>query len=343
MKNLFALAPRELTGSAFWAWILSSLTSGKQENVELQKIALGFLEKALITNAPNIINVRTEVALKNNRRADIALFDNNRNTPFAIIENKVWSTPNAEHLYEQLENSYNFDDVPVLKNKIAMTWRYDTEQQWESLDNKENIPLITLPIQCKLLANCKHPIVKEYYKHSEQEYSNRENRLDCIKDTSSIYDLARTTNLLSYDDAQWKLIQLLTQNIGDIIKINVGNSSGVPWKQAWFKINNHNFFYRLDHGRKGYYLRLNYYTWEDNDTKQAIIHANKEKTYACLRDSIKSPSFSDWARIYKNESGKESLLWCHWLQEETLTVQEFRKKLTSWHKNFIKQAEKICC
>ncbi len=326
--NLFTFAPGELTGSAFWAWILQSLLCQHQNNkTELARLAKKIL--AFVDIDPQqITDVDTEVKCEKEGRADIVLYDQNKK-PFLIIENKVWSTPNADDIKKQIERYAKSLNQPDIK-MLAMSWRYDTECLW---GEDSEIKLLTLKDQCELLEGINHPIVEEYASHAKIILAQRQQDLEKVKKEYPVNEIVKSPSernknnrILDYYDVQWCFLNMITKNIKDI-KLYNGNSRGRPWTQAGFKIDGKSFFYRLDRSKEGFYLRLNYYTQQKQDKTEYINRLTSL--------NLPKPDWLEWKPSYLK--GKESTLWYAWLKNVDMPVNDFKPQLEEFHKEFIKK------
>lgn len=115
--NLFSLAPKELTNSAIWAWILHSLCETSEEAGPRQQIAMNLLARLQVPvpNSGDIHEIQTEKVLPTlqrpacrvkgqNRRIDVFLRTKGENPFVFFIENKVVEQENQlAALLEQIE------------------------------------------------------------------------------------------------------------------------------------------------------------------------------------------------------------------------------------------------
>ena len=333
VSNLFALAPQELTGSAFWAWVLQhACPETPPPSPDVGALAVRVLERMNV--APDkIFRVQTEVPCGDGR-ADIVLYDR-QERPLAIVENKVWSTPYVNDIARQLDAyARNLGNTP---RKVAMSWRYETECMWQHNSHGPDI-FLSLPDQCNLLQGTQHPFVREYLVHASAVLNNREQRLSHIHPDAILQNIAQQAEgkeLLGTDDAQWKLMTLLTALLPGKVNVYNGTSRGTPWTQAEFSARNDRdgaceFFYRMDRSRNGFYLRLNYYTAGKNE-------AGKPEVMQALRSLPLPPGLNpEWSCTYPR--ARESTLWYLWLKDLPVTVSTLQARLAEWHAAFIRSA-----
>jgi len=195
--NIFTLAPKELTNSAIWAWILQSLASEQYSDDPRRKIAEKmFSIMGISLPAPSEIHeIITEKSLRTmhrpagmlgsgNERGRIDVFFRTMgNQPFVFfIENKVAElNKDVTALLEQMERYYSYLDVISKTDNSYCTLIYpayfgyetDTAEALTELAKSRNSilngRLITFPVP-KMLAAFegsgfeKNPILNDFHR-----------------------------------------------------------------------------------------------------------------------------------------------------------------------------------
>jgi len=97
-SSLFTYAPRELSHSGYWAWVLASLhEQATPEHQKIQATALAFLQRLDWEPALPLVAVRTEEILPEKAgRIDIYIEDSE--CRILLIENKVGARLGMEQL-----------------------------------------------------------------------------------------------------------------------------------------------------------------------------------------------------------------------------------------------------
>ena len=365
VKSIFDFASKELSGSAFWAWVLYEAFEKKEEkNKAAEALGKALLEKINKEFEPklepNVVKgVRTELSIKNEAepknnlpksgKVDIALLGENEK-PLVFIENKHFSTPNVDDVIKQVS-----DYAKMVKGdpiRVIMTWRHDTASQWKALDEKDEngICFLSLEKQVGLIGGVKpkdSPMVQAYDDYISKLKEKRKNRIDELGENFS----QMSDDVWKNDDSLYEMMLLLTSDIKEDLRVYTGTSYGRPWVQAAFcepeheennKPKHHKaFFYRLDRDKGGMYLRLNCYT-STKQNKEHIVKLFKDKGFH--KNEITKP-FS-WAPSYVN--GKETTLMKTYLvrknggktpETKFNSVKLFQPQLLTFHQKLIKLAE----
>ena len=325
--TIFYYATKELTGSAFWAWLISRTYAEKNDQA-IKKLASSYLTKIGV-DPQKVADVRTEVTKPNRRRADIVVYDGNGKV-LAIIENKLGDTLYAKDVIHQINGYAEGLDC----KKVIMTWRYETWDQWKDMsdEEKKNITLLYLDYQIDLLASYKgdNDIARQYHIHAKEGQQYRDDRLkDVQQHLSKNLSLLAESLSLGYHDAQWLAMKTLTEGAREKLDNGI-NKGGSPWTQAGFNIRGNTFFYRMDRGRGGYYFRLNY--WSD-DKESPIVQRLRD---SCKTHKLQVPGVHSVERL-----AMEATLWHIWFKDLTINAEEFNFALRDWHPKFVAAAKGI--
>lgn len=352
--NLFSYATNELSGSAFWTWLLISLC-GEDKGTERYKIAVKFMEKIGLKDVP-LGHVHKEVKIEGAGRADIVLYSDkyDESKPekhiIAVIENKTWSTVLAKSLKTQIDSYIDgIKEWSPNAKPIVMTFRYDTERQWKKPPrSNSNYSFLGLNEQFDILGINKtkeSEIINHYTQHIQSIRESRKKRLKKLSIGSLLSNL--TNGELEHHDTQWKLMEVFTENCENGYKssqkgsldIDNGNSRGRPWTQAGFNIADKRFFYRLDKDNKGYYLRLNQYDHEypkslNKFREQACNICKEPIEKACenLNPIILKIDYSNPKYINSNEC---TFWYLRFSDNKEATINDVTSFLEAFHRKFV--------
>lgn len=358
--NLFNYATNELSGSAFWTWLLISLCDDENIGTERYKIAKEFMAIVGLEDI-KIGHVQKEIKIQGAGRADIVLYsgENKKNGSeeniIAIIENKTWSTAWAEDLKNQIKRYVN--NVPeqsIAVKPIVMTFRHDTQQLWKKLDDTSDIVLLGLDKQCEIFSKfttSNDQIINQYARYLNKLQETQKDRLNKL---TKGCNLSTLENILEHHDSQWKFMEIITSNCKDDenkeLDIYNGTSFGRAWTQASWTLDGNGycfFFYRLDKDKRGYYLRLNNYRKDDCDDKQDftkadVINFRKSAFNTCKELLEREPTLSHNINISidypKYINGKECTLWFLRFAENTdVTIQAVSDFIKVFHSAFIRE------
>ena len=259
IKSIFDFGSKELSGSAFWAWVLNEACVDKQN---LHAVAVGEAFLAKLGVSEDIVNgVETEVNVKSGR-VDIALLGDQddkcgigkeKRKPIAFIENKHFSTADVNKVIEQV-NRYAGEDTNL--KKIIMTWRHDTASQWNVLEGTNNICFLGLEDQFMLIKRAKPkicPIINAYFDYISELRTIRKRR---IKELSTKPFSKMSEDVWTEEDSLYEMMFQLTKGLKNdddkSLRVHVGNSGSRKWVQAAFCVRENDakkyrkFFYRLD-------------------------------------------------------------------------------------------------
>ncbi len=348
MSNLFDYAHGELTGSAFWAWVLSALcTDTPLENSSQYKLAISFVEKIGLQDGCYGA-VKTEVKFHSAGRADIVLYstDYNNDRPLQnialIIENKTWSTAWAEDVLEQVNKYWEaIEPKPQNAKRAVMTFRYDTEQLWANILNNEtkHTKFLGLKAQLNLFdgIDSSNDIIKQYYEYLNALHEDHQKSIQQIKTVTNLVTL-NDTEILNRHDTQWKLMSLLTDGL-ELEQYN-GNSSGRPWTQAGFWAQGLRFFYRIDKQSSGYYLRFNHYFRSDEFSEECRKNFRNNELVQLIKASLGQCSNKDIYEIPNMRlSANECSLWYIWFENNQNTVSTVYGFISEFQPAFKKEMD----
>ena len=365
--NIFDFASKELSGSAFWAWVLNEACVDKQ-NPDAVAVGEAFL-KEIKVDANDIDEVETELSVKDDQqktcRVDIALLGakttesskaDSKKYPVAFIENKHFSTAELIKVIKQIDKyAKPFSSNPP--QKVIMTWRHDTASQWYSIAEKKDICFLSLEKQVELIGGVKPkdcPIIQAYYDYISKLNIARTRRIDDIL-KKSFFDMSE--DVWIEEDSLYEMMSRLTKGLKNEgekplrVYVKTGNN-GDKFAQAAFCERGIDdeyyraFFYRLDKDCNkdckgqlgGYYLRLNCYTSKPKDKRDIV--SRFEEADICKKDSSDSKLF--YSMSGAKEGQETTILKVYILPNKNEknkvgveTVSELNKKLKYVHNNKI--------
>jgi hypothetical protein len=241
--NLFAFAPKELSHSAFWAWVFEGLNT---ENERIRDLARNLLQKLGAEYPGGCVAVSTEHSFGDGCRVDIAVSFEDQSHLFVECKR---SAPVAE------DQIIRYQQQAGDKTQIAvLSTHFDTSD----LDEL-NVSSLDTRNQGELLAEYRgtHPIVDQYADWIDDLRSRRAN----LQKKAVSSDSSDVEEALSTCVGQWHLMRQITKDIaGDHYRgINRG---GTPWTQYAICSSGDEFdrlFYRIDNYKSGYYFSLRQY------------------------------------------------------------------------------------
>lgn len=337
-KNIFSFAPKELSGSAFWAWVLyEAFETKNSKNSDAKALGKAFLPNEII-HSNDIKEVLTEHKVQSGR-VDIALMGNKEPyNPVVLIENKHFSTPRALDVIKQVGRYDETEEHEVSPIKVIMTFRHDTELQWTKLSStqREHCHFLSLGDQVELIKNntkgaC--PIIRAYYEYISSVLDKRFERIEKLDKFSNLDDS------IWHEDSLYELMTMLTAGIdkenalGNKLDLYIGkNPNGRPWVQAAFQESGKTFFYRLDKDSKGIYLRVNAYSTNPEDktilAKSIKGHLKEAYTPFEWKESYLKGKESTLLKLYLNKvKGSETAIY--------KDIAHLRTDLAEFHKRFI--------
>jgi hypothetical protein len=267
--NLFAFAPKELSHSAFWAWLLEGLNSTEET---LQRPARNLLRELGVEHSGGNVTVSTEHSFGDGCRADIAVsFEDGSNV---FIECKRSSPVDENQISRYERESENQTRIAVLST------HFDTR----ALDRLD-VPSLDTSKQGRLLDEYRdsHPIIDQYAEWLDELQSRRAE----LKRKAMSSDYSAVEEALSRRVGQWHLMCRITDDMTGEYSRGT-NRGGNPWTQ--FAIcssgdDSDRLFYRIDRYKSGYYLSLRQYlgrrdhrAWEGKEERLEHLRRRWEES-----------------------------------------------------------------
>lgn len=331
--NFFKFVTKETSHSAFWAWILQSLSAPDETDLkEAQQIAQNLLAKInLQPPQGRNISVRTEEKLPKYGRADIIVRYDDK--VVLGIENKVKACSNSEqiNLYKQ---SYPNAAWCILETGFDYGQAENTRKNGTTYIGLTEISKIIENIQ-----DNSHPLIRDYKRWISD-------KMQTISDRTE----AATTNdckifneyFEKYEETKWVLAKSLfgTNNLEHFH--NNGGSTCVQY--CFLRLENlkepekyDGLLWRFDHSTKGNYISLRQYNNTDkkdenfwNEKKDRLSHLRK------MWENLTENSGLRWntsPQKTNKQTQQESEI--AWLIISNQNLPAIRKKLPRLHKKFV--------
>lgn len=336
MNNIFTHSPKELTTDGFLKWYFIELG----ENPDLKdKAASFFYELGLCENKTDIINDIHVETQENKTDLTVRYRVNNKETQ-ALFENKTYSTIHSDQLEKYKEQ------FPGFKYKYMKLGFINYSEDCEARNAKYaviDVYKLKTALESVPFNNC---IVDQYKDFLDSQYIEV---LDDIKQNlinNNEYESFKN----EHGQAQQYILSELHKSIDglspDIKFTYAANRDGSPWVQLDIAKREKAYgdeaeylFWRIDKRAKGYYLRLNQYSYIDNQ-----FWRQKEKNLGFLKDNV-SHLFEEKRLVLgrtSNRGKKESEVVILFFKDNQLStvsqalpklskeINEFYKSTSSW-------------
>ncbi|HEQ99137.1 MAG TPA: hypothetical protein ENO22_07335 [candidate division Zixibacteria bacterium] len=226
--NIFKYAAKEISHSAFWAWVLECTTSEDPAHKAPRDLGLAFLKKIGCDNFGKVKEVCTEHCPKGLKipgrkaRFDIHVaFDSGK---ALVIENKVTAPMNKNQLKDYHEYGKTNDAQFVFLN-LGYWYNYKVPSDWERL-SAEDVRDIFDATDFK-----SHPLLNDYYNWLNARIN------DWAKIRHQLWnpniDPEELSELLFYPIGQWQFIKKIFSDCTGQATRGV-NSSGVSFTEYDF-------------------------------------------------------------------------------------------------------------
>lgn len=267
MNNIFNYAPKELVTDAFLAWCFTEFN----DNPLIKSKASNFFYKLGLCHSINddINDIRVS---KQEKNTDLIIrYKVNNITHQALFENKIYSTTHSLQLSRYTQEFPDFIFYKYLKlGYINYSEHLEAKAAgYEIIDAKT----LNSALNCICFDNY---IADQYINFIQKQFINRHDEI--INNLIHKNDY----NLFEDSQAQQFLLSELHKSIYEIIPYTyfkyAANSGGSPWTQLDIAKRDNAYgeeseylFWRIDKRAKGYYLRLNQYSYIDNKFSEEKI------------------------------------------------------------------------
>lgn len=250
-NNLFQFAPRELSHSAFWAWVLQSTHPPLDAHSEVSQLGKTFLRDIDLPVPQATIEVKTEHSLPGEGgRVDIhAEIDG---ATKLLIENKV----SAPIRGDQLAAYRTSVDEPV--HCVFLSTAYDLQKRRGELDVNGWAVRDARDVRDLLESVASsHPVVVQYHEWLKQQVRKRARH----EEMALSEDVDERVEALETVPGQWRFMRSATGSFSNDGRQYGARerSDGSPYTEFRFVENNENrdaLFYRIDNLTNGPVFRL---------------------------------------------------------------------------------------
>jgi len=244
-RNIFAYAPKELSHSAFWAWVLDCLDAEEEDLAGPKAVAEGVTKALEVRETSDKVDVATEVTFGERCRADIRVRLGGGHE--LLIECKRSAPVRARQIDRYVKQSPPGAQIGVI------TTHFDT-----SRIDRLDVPVVTTEKLFELLGpyRDRHPYLADYTDWLQDLMERREQQRRGALST----DTEERSKALSTRVGQWALMHALMEPM--VGEYTWGtNGGGEPWTQFAFSNgkDSDRLFYRIDRYSDGYYVSLRQY------------------------------------------------------------------------------------
>lgn len=269
--NLFHFAPRELSHSAFWAWVLQCTDSEDPLLSAPKAVGLALLDATNTPRPLSEVKVETEVKLRKAGRLDVVVtVDEGRAT--LVIENKVLSKPAVEQL-DRYEEELRADARGGLSLAVMSTaFDEDVRDEIRSRADWQYLGIDTL---CSILEPHQHG--HALLQHYASWLAARKRKREELARYALSADRDKRNEALGTAEGQWALMKALLPVRGR--QDRGTNVDGSPWTQFCFvePVGERDMlFYRIDQSSAGPYFSLRQYQGDPIPTPQAKLARREE-------------------------------------------------------------------
>jgi hypothetical protein len=332
--NLFVFASRELSHSAYWAWVIESLVDGAPpEHVKVRPLARALLSALNLGEACNPTVVKTEHPLMGGQ-ADIYLEFGDRR---AVIENKVGAGFGKDQVQRYRAAAGH---VSV----ISTTFYTAAKLKELGVGEVPHLGLEDLEGLVSPFVDC-HWLVREHHAWLQSQLQTRQ----LLKREATGDDLDANRRALEHAYGQWALMTFLT--VGDngdgfsgVLRCGK-NKGGRRWTQFWFagppgrtRGEHDSIFYRIDKCSRGYYLSLRQYQKDPFPSAEA-----KQRRLAELRrwwsdsHNARAPASAILQPQRRRDAVCESEIGYYLLLEAGTRPRDLRQFLRGVHEAFLEK------
>lgn len=324
--NVFRFAPRELSHTAFWAWLMQSIEAEDQPALRgPRRVALRLLQAHGVPPLRPPIRVDTEKWLNRRDRLDIRVED--AAGTVVAIENKVLATPDPTQV-DRYRTGLGRSSAAHL---LVLCTAFDEDVQ--GTIGCEYVGLAEL-VEAIRPYRRSHFLLGEYFEWL-QALSERRKRLcrDALCDDAGLRAAALAT-----PEGQWALMTRLTNGMNGR-QYRDFNRGGEPWTEFRFveQTSHHDaLFYRIDRSAGGHQLQLKQYR---DDVRPGEKLEPKLRRLTMLRswwsDACESHAGSLRPAAFSDRGTKASVIGRFILADKP--PRQLAKSLPALHKAFVRK------
>jgi len=326
--NFFRFATRELSHSAFWAWVLQAVDRSAPEFDGPKELGERLLETLDAPSSPSSIKVETERPLPANAgRADI--WAEVGHTHVVVIENKMSAVPSPS----QIER---YQDALARESRILrlclLSTAFDEEVRAEfELDPECHFMSAENVLSMFDGVTQDHPLLRDYHEWLSGVLARRERNRRWVFSSND----EELVEALATREGQWELLKELTESMTGR-QYRGTNRGGRPWTQYRFVEEGEDgpdaMFYRIDQSSRGYYLSVRQYQatpqpdWAAKKARRKLLRSVWKEAVAETQADLAFERPRNWGR-------KESeIAWLLFRRNPVATVIEQIPKI---HEEFL--------
>lgn len=278
--NIFYHSPKELTTDAFWVWLLYFLDSDEKYRTAKQSLfdSLILRDKDKGRNVGQISVERQKAG--HHGRVDFVFtftFLDEMSTQQVLFEDKTWSSTTDNQLTGYKE------DYPEAYRYFYYKLAYINKGERECAERCGFDIITARMMEACLSSFCsEHVLIKDYRDYIKDKFADYIESFDSRLFDNREYDLLW--------DAQVQLF--LADRILDVFPkwreqgfyVYNGTSSGRPWTEISISESNpiipgydESIFWRIDIRKGQFYIRLNQYSWYEDDELGSISNKKRER------------------------------------------------------------------
>ena len=289
--NIFYHSPKELTTDAFWVWLLYFLDSDAEYEFAKQTLFDRLILKS--QDCGRRVGRISVVRQKKGAHGRVDFFftfsfldDDTKN--HVLFEDKTWTTTSAEQL-----NGYK-EDYPDAYRYFYYKLAYISLSERALVEgNGYDIITSRMMESCLSLFCDAHILIKYYRDYVNDKFADY---IDSFHDqlfNNNNYDLLWDAQAqLFLADKLWEVMP--KDRISEMYIYN-GTSSGRPWTEISISDGktiipgyDESLFWRIDIRKGQFYIRLNQYSWYEDDEQRTIYLKKQERLrkLRCISDDM---------------------------------------------------------
>ena len=276
MNNIFLYSPKELATDAFLAWCIQEYDG----NTAGQKLAGPFFHSLGLCNSQNDLISDIRVSRQEKHTDLIIRYFVNGSATQALFENKIYTTVHSEQLEQYSKDFPDFQFYKYLK------LGYINYEERKQVKNSGYTVIDAYKLRSALAHTPSNILVDQYKEFLDTQFIRVQ---DEIKNELIINNKHQ---LFERSEAQQYILSSLHEKIDRRIPYlefkYAANSGGTPWTQLFIAKRDNAYgdeaeylAWRIDKRGQGYYLRLNQYSYIDDQD-----WSRKEKNLQILRDFV---------------------------------------------------------
>jgi len=289
-NNLFRFAPRELSQSAFWAWVLNSLDPSHDEREDVRAVGEALLERVGAGVPRTSIEVETEHTWGDAGRVDIHVdIDGEAEV---VVEHKVTAPLRPHKLFAYQESGDESVSFVLLSSSYDLWKRrtddgYEGFEPWTLLDAEDLLDILPSTATS-------HPVVADY----RAWLSDRVDEWKGLEEMALSEEPGERKEALKTVPGQWRFMERVTESFANDGRQygTRGRASGSPYTQFRFVergTGRDALIYRIEKLSGGPVFRLRQYDpradWNDKKKRRDMLRE-------CWNQCVEDAGALEWQR-----------------------------------------------